>query len=154
MCQKLFSTASLFIIAVLFISFSGIAQTPSNVEQATRFRATTNSSVTFNSANAVKEDSRINVPAMQSKSSSQLEALGDRYAWATSQSQLQALGSRYAWATSNSQLELLGDRYAWATSNSQLQQLGDRYAWATSNSLLGLLGSRYAWATSNQQLIF
>ena len=155
MCQKLFSTAFLITIAVLFITVSGVAQTPNNVEKAMRFRANTNAtelSTTSPAEVKINEVSKANVPAMENKSSSQLEALGSRYAWATSNSQLQALGSRYAWATSNSQLESLGSRYAWATSNSQLELLGSRYAWATSNSQLETLGSRYAWATSNSQL--
>jgi len=150
MCQKLFSTASLIAVALLFISISGFAQTPSNVEQATRFRATT---TTLNTATAVSEVNS-NVPAMKNNSSSQLEELGSRYSWATSNSQLESLGSRYSWATSNSQLESLGSRYSWATSNSQLESLGSRYSWATSNSQLESLGSRYSWATSAPRLIF
>ena len=155
MCQKLFSTASLITIAVLFIAVSGVAQTPNNVEKAMRFRANVNAaelSTTSPTEVKINEVSKANVSAMENKSSSQLEQLGSRYIWATSNSQLNELGSRYIWATSNSQLSELGSRYIWATSNSQLSDLGSRYIWATSNSQLSDLGSRYIWATSNSQL--
>ena len=123
MCQKLFSTAFLVAIALLFISISGVAQTPNNVEKATRFRANANATelnTTSPIEVKVNEVSKANLPAMENKSSSQLEALGSRYSWATSNSQLESLGSRYSWATSNSQLESLGSRYSWATSAPQL----------------------------------
>ena len=121
MCQKLFSTASLIVAAVLFVSVLGVAQTPSNVEQASRFRAVTNAAeLNTTSTVEVGVNEVSNVPVMENKSTSQLEAIGTRYAWATSNSQLSELGTRYAWATSNSQLSGLGTRYAWATSTPQL----------------------------------
>ncbi len=153
MCHKLFSATALLVLAVLFINISGVAQTPNNVEKATRFRVTTEAA-TLNSASntEINTASQVNSPVFVNRSSSQLEAMGSRYGWATSNSQLSALGSRYGWATSNSQLNALGSRYGWATSNSQLNALGSRYGWATSNSQLSELGSRYGWATSNSQL--
>ncbi len=53
MCQKLFSSASLFILAVLFISVAGVAQTPSNVETASRFRAS-NEAASLNTSRATE----------------------------------------------------------------------------------------------------
>ncbi len=89
MCQKLFSTASTVVLAVLFFSILGVAQTPSNVEQATRFRAVTNTAeLTTTSPSEVSVNKVSNVTVMENKSSAQLEAMGARYAWATSNSQL------------------------------------------------------------------
>ena len=105
MCQKLFSTAFAIALAVLFISVLGVAQTPSNVEQAARFHIVTNATeLNTTSAVEVSNNEVSNVPVMENKSSSQLEAMGTRYIWATSNSQLGELGTRYIWATSNSQL--------------------------------------------------
>ena len=91
MCQKLFSSASLFILAVLFISVAGVAQTPSNVETASRFRAT-NEAASLNTSRATEVNinvaSKINASFFVNSSNSQLSELGTRYGWATSSSQL------------------------------------------------------------------
>ncbi|HKI77369.1 MAG TPA: hypothetical protein VKA26_02390 [Ignavibacteriaceae bacterium] len=123
MCQKLFSSAAILVLAVLVFSVSGVAQTPSNVEKATRFRVNTEAT-TLNSTSAtevnINDVSNANFRIFVNKSTSQLEAIGSRYGWATSNNQLSELGSRYGWATSNNQLSKLGSRYGWATSNTQL----------------------------------
>ena len=115
MCQKLFSTSAFLIVAVLALSISGVAQTPNNVEKATRFQSVSEAS-TLNSVTTddINTASQVNIRTFENGSSAQLEAIGSRYAWANSNSQLSELGSRYAWANSNSQLSELGSRYAWA----------------------------------------
>ena len=107
MCQKLFSSAALLVLAVLFISVSGVAQTPSNVETASRYRATNEAaSLNTSSATEVKLNaaSEINIRVFENNSSSQLSELGSRYGWSTSNSQLSELGSRYGWSTSRAQI--------------------------------------------------
>ena len=155
MYSKLFSIASILVLTLLLVNVSGFAQTATNVEQASRFRVSSDAS-TLNTTSATGVENnvagKVNIPDFTQKSSSQLEVMGSRYGYATSNSQLSELGSRYGYATSNSQLSELGSRYGYATSNSQLSELGSRYGYATSNSQLSELGSRYGYATSNSQL--
>ena len=140
------------ILCVLFV-ITGYAKDPqknNKVEEAVRYKVSQNqSTLEVNLAGGVQTNSKIQetyLPILLFGSSSQLDALGSRYAFAHSNSQLDELGSRYAFAHSNSQLDELGSRYAFAHSNSQLDELGSRYAFAHSNSQLDELGSRYAFA--------
>jgi hypothetical protein len=95
----------LLVFALSIVSFA-------QVEEAVRYRVNTNVAVVEQQISVSNYDESTGNVILQSKSNSQLEELGSRYAFLKSGSQLEELGSRYAFLKSGSQLEELGSRYA------------------------------------------
>ncbi|MEO8399076.1 MAG: hypothetical protein ABI550_04575, partial [Ignavibacteriaceae bacterium] len=90
MQKSIFATIlSILLIGNLF------AQSPKNVDEATRFRGNQEvSTIQANNINTTFTQSEVSGNLLQNRSNAQLEELGSRYAWGKSNAQLEELGSR------------------------------------------------------------
>ena len=139
-----------------------VAQSPSNVEKASRFQivqteavvvaAQTNSLESTNSTTLVAVNNFGELGSGYLKSSSQIEDLGSRYGFIKSNDQIEYLGSRYGFIKSNDQIEDLGSRFGFIRSNDQIEDLGSRFGFIRSNDQIEDLGSRFGFIRSNEQI--
>ena len=114
------------ITLVLFVLLFGtlLAQTPNNVERASRFQVVQEFALQGVADNLGSSDISSVNNDITLKISSEVENLASRYGYIRSNSQLENLGSRYGFTRSNAQIENLGSRYGFTRSNAQIEDLG------------------------------